>query len=140
MSNVCGGVQLGDTITFNVNVTVINCDSPKREFRFAINPSGLTENVTITLTKLCDCDCSKPGGPVSKCTDHSILHKEICNIHSIFRATWYDQENAAAVVILPADCANARQDSLVVIANAICQNCPLKDRQQRSWICFAGRK
>ncbi|KHJ42698.1 EGF-like domain protein [Trichuris suis] len=59
-TNVCSGIKVGDTITFNISLEVTRC-TEQREFLIRIGPSGLSDVLIIRLNVLCDCSCtSKP--------------------------------------------------------------------------------
>ncbi|KRY41314.1 integrin beta pat-3 [Trichinella spiralis] len=71
-TNVCDGIKVGDTITFNLTLEVTQC-TDQREFLIKIGPSGLSEVLLIRLNVLCDCDCS------SKQLDSLSRAAEYCN-------------------------------------------------------------
>lgn len=66
-TNVCDKLSIGDSVTFDVSVSVSDCpvDAAKRSKTFLIYPVGLAEKLEITLDLICECDCEKPDKEVS---------------------------------------------------------------------------
>lgn len=61
-TNMCKGLKVGSTITFDIDIEVKTCPKNKNEYNQTIQiyPVGLNENLLIDLEIVCDCDCEKP--------------------------------------------------------------------------------
>ncbi|CDW55110.1 Integrin beta pat 3 [Trichuris trichiura] len=69
-TNVCSGIKVGDTITFNISLEVTRC-TEQREFLIRIGPSGLSDVLIIRLNVLCDCSCtSKPLNSLTRAASY----------------------------------------------------------------------
>ncbi|XP_049979493.1 integrin beta-6 [Alexandromys fortis] len=53
----CSHMKVGDTASFNVTVTISNCE--KRSRSLIIKPVGLGDTLEILVTAECDCHCQK---------------------------------------------------------------------------------
>ncbi|XP_053373314.1 integrin beta-PS-like isoform X4 [Mercenaria mercenaria] len=58
-TNVCEELAIGDSVTFEVSVSVADCpaDPSKRTRTFSVYPVGLSEKLDITLDLICECEC-----------------------------------------------------------------------------------
>ena len=67
-TNECEGLKIGDTVTFEVAVSVKECpvDPAQRVRNFEIYPVGLGERLNITLNLICECECEKADQEVRK--------------------------------------------------------------------------
>ncbi|BFZ01710.1 hypothetical protein BsWGS_04749 [Bradybaena similaris] len=61
-TNECGNLKIGQTVTFNVEVTVSACPADRRQWRkeLSIRPVGFQEKLTLDLDIICECECEKP--------------------------------------------------------------------------------
>ena len=52
---------------FVAKIEVVKCPKDPREWKqtFEIYPVGINEKVLVNLEMMCQCDCEKPGNPVS---------------------------------------------------------------------------
>lgn len=59
--NVCKGLKVLDTVTFNVTVKFSFCPENREKWNqtFQIKPVGLNEYLTVHLEMICECDCEK---------------------------------------------------------------------------------
>ncbi|XP_038047358.1 integrin beta-1-like isoform X1 [Patiria miniata] len=57
----CSGLQLGDNVTFSLDITMTNktCDMPMKNFTFSVGPTAFKESLQITIQAICDCACSE---------------------------------------------------------------------------------
>ncbi|KAJ8314106.1 hypothetical protein KUTeg_008667 [Tegillarca granosa] len=62
-TNVCENLNIGDTVTFDVEIEVTKCpaDSSKNDRKLVISPVGLGDQLEIDLKLLCQCECEKHG-------------------------------------------------------------------------------
>ncbi|XP_071812229.1 integrin beta-1-like isoform X2 [Apostichopus japonicus] len=68
-TQVCEGLTLGDTVSFDVTVTGNTCPD-SRTSSFTIRPVGFSEELQVNIDYLCDCDCEGSGIPNSPdCSD-----------------------------------------------------------------------
>ncbi|XP_033096065.1 integrin beta-1-like [Anneissia japonica] len=66
--STCLNVGLGDTVSFQVEVSLTECFNGTKEL--VIRPVGFEENVLINIQSSCDCECSDMSIPNSPyCTD-----------------------------------------------------------------------
>lgn len=59
-TQVCEGLSLGDTVSFDVEVVANSCPA-SRESSFTIRPIGFSEDLTVNVEYLCDCECEGRG-------------------------------------------------------------------------------
>lgn len=61
-TNVCKGLKVGSTVTFDIDVELKSCPKRSSEYNQTIQiyPVGLNEALLIDLEMICDCDCEKP--------------------------------------------------------------------------------
>lgn len=61
-TNVCKGLKVGSTVSFDIDVEVKSCPKRASEYNQTIQvyPVGLNEALLIDLEILCECDCEKP--------------------------------------------------------------------------------
>jgi integrin beta 1 len=61
-TNVCKGLKVGSTVSFDIEVEVKSCPKRASEYNQTIQvyPVGLNEALLIDLEIICDCDCEKP--------------------------------------------------------------------------------
>lgn len=61
LTNVCKGLRVGDTVSFDLTITVDSCPSNSERWNQTIRvyPVGLDDELLIDLSMLCDCDCEK---------------------------------------------------------------------------------
>ena len=54
-------------LLFLAKIEVVKCPKDPREWKqtFEIYPVGINEKVLVNLEMMCQCDCEKPGNPVS---------------------------------------------------------------------------
>lgn len=53
----CSHMKVGDTASFNVSVSITNCE--KRSRKLIIKPVGLGDTLEILVSAECDCDCQR---------------------------------------------------------------------------------
>lgn len=53
----CSHMKVGDTASFNVSVSITNCE--KRSRNLIIKPVGLGDTLEILVSAECDCDCQR---------------------------------------------------------------------------------
>lgn len=53
----CSHMKVGDTASFNVSVSITNCE--KRSRNLIIKPVGLGDTLKILVSAECDCDCQR---------------------------------------------------------------------------------
>jgi len=58
----CDDVAIGETVTFQVELTALDCSLAKTNPFFQIKTSF--DNVNVTLELLCDCPCAKEDAPI----------------------------------------------------------------------------
>uniref|UniRef100_A0A5S6QH31 Integrin beta n=1 Tax=Trichuris muris TaxID=70415 RepID=A0A5S6QH31_TRIMR len=85
-TNVCSGIKVGDTVTFNISLEVTRC-TEQREFLIKIGPSGLSDVLIIRLNVLCDCSCtSKPLDSITRkakyCNGNGDLVCGVCQCYN----------------------------------------------------------
>ncbi|OWK63246.1 Integrin beta-6 [Lonchura striata] len=51
----CSHVKVGDTVSFNVTVSLASCDKPRRLIK--IKPVGLSDMLEMEIHPLCSCNC-----------------------------------------------------------------------------------
>ncbi|ESO97208.1 hypothetical protein LOTGIDRAFT_143391 [Lottia gigantea] len=59
-TNKCEGLEIGDEVEFDVSLKVNHCGG-KRQRSVNIGAVGLSEQLTVDLNLICECDCEKPG-------------------------------------------------------------------------------
>ena len=66
-TNRCAGLKVGSRVKFTAKIEVVKCPKDPREWHqvFQIYPVGINEAVLVDLTMMCQCECEKPGNPVS---------------------------------------------------------------------------
>ena len=66
-TNKCSGLRVGSRVQFTAKIEVVKCPKDPREWKqtFQIKPVGIDEAVIVNLEMMCQCDCEKPGNPVS---------------------------------------------------------------------------
>ena len=66
-TNKCSGLRVGTRVTFTAQIEVVKCPKDPREWKqvFEISPVGINEPILVELEMMCQCECEKPGGPVS---------------------------------------------------------------------------
>lgn len=82
--NVCKGLKVGSTVTFDIDVEVKSCPKRASEYNQTIQiyPVGLNEALLIDLEIICECDCEKPWNVEEhspKCDGHGTYVCGICN-------------------------------------------------------------
>ncbi|XP_050418520.1 integrin beta-1 [Patella vulgata] len=60
VTNKCEGLEIGDEVEFEVTLNVNNC-AGNRKRSVEISAVGLSEQLTVNLDVICDCECEKPG-------------------------------------------------------------------------------
>ncbi|XP_034550283.1 integrin beta-2 [Notolabrus celidotus] len=74
---VCDDVLVGQTIAFDVTVTVDSCMSGKS---FTIRPLGIKDTLTVSLSTECECKCEEPQtGSHSHCSGKGQVNCGICS-------------------------------------------------------------
>lgn len=65
-TNECKGLRVGQEVEFQVKLTATSCPPDPKDWkqRFYIYPIGHSENLTIDVNLLCQCQCEIPGNPV----------------------------------------------------------------------------
>ena len=53
--------------SLSAQIEVVKCPKDPREWKqvFEISPVGINEPILVELEMMCQCECEKPGGPVS---------------------------------------------------------------------------
>ena len=66
-TNKCSGLRVGSRVQFTAKIEVLKCPKDPREWHQVIEiyPVGINEKVIVDLSMMCQCDCEKPGNPVS---------------------------------------------------------------------------
>ncbi len=66
-TNQCSGLRVGSKVQFTAKIEVVKCPKDPRDWKqtFQIYPVGINEAVLVDLEMLCQCDCERPGNPVS---------------------------------------------------------------------------
>ena len=61
-TNICKGLRVGDTVTFEANIEITSCPRNPDEWNQTIQiyPVGLNDALMIDLEMICECDCEKP--------------------------------------------------------------------------------
>lgn len=61
-TNVCHGLKIGQTVSFDIDIEVKACPKRASEYNQTIQvyPVGLNESLLIDLEIICECDCEKP--------------------------------------------------------------------------------
>lgn len=61
-TNICRGLRVGDTVTFEAKIEVTSCPRNPNEWNqtILIYPVGLNDALYIDLEMICECDCEKP--------------------------------------------------------------------------------
>ncbi|XP_062335889.1 integrin beta-1a isoform X1 [Osmerus eperlanus] len=65
----CSNISIGDEVSFNIGVTSKGCPKqtdPSKSEVIKIKPLGFTEELEITLSFICECDCHKDRIPKSE--------------------------------------------------------------------------
>uniref|UniRef100_A0A3Q2YLE6 Integrin beta n=1 Tax=Hippocampus comes TaxID=109280 RepID=A0A3Q2YLE6_HIPCM len=57
----CSNISIGDEVTFTISVTSQGCPKQGKPETIKIKPLGFTEEVEITLSFICECECHKEG-------------------------------------------------------------------------------
>lgn len=70
-TNVCDGIKVGDTISFDVTLEVSKC-TDQDSFNIEIGPAGLSEVVKLQVHVICKCGCSSRNHYVSFCVDQTV--------------------------------------------------------------------
>jgi len=62
-TNKCGGIKVGDVVTFRVEIEVTKCPKDPKDWQQTIQlyPVGINESLIIDLEMLCSCPCEYPG-------------------------------------------------------------------------------
>ena len=60
-TNVCRGLRVGDSVTFDLKIQLESCPSNRDEWNQTIKiyPIGLKDALFIDLSMICDCDCER---------------------------------------------------------------------------------
>ncbi|XP_013400063.1 integrin beta-PS [Lingula anatina] len=79
----CDGMKIGDEVTFEVTVEVKSCpvDHQQRVRNITISPIGLTDQLTLQIDLICECDCEKTANEkrnASECSYHGTLECGMC--------------------------------------------------------------
>lgn len=82
-TNICGGLKVGSTVDFDIDIEVKSCPKRASEYNQTIQiyPVGLNETLLIDLEMICECDCEKPWNIEEhspKCSGHGTLVCGIC--------------------------------------------------------------
>ncbi|XP_023167612.1 integrin beta-PS isoform X1 [Drosophila hydei] len=79
-TNKCGGLKVGDKVTFTAQITVTKCPTDPRHWNQAIQiyPVGINESMIIDLEMLCSCPCEHVGS-----TGYE-LHSQKCHNHGTY--------------------------------------------------------
>lgn len=82
-TNVCRGLKVGSTVSFDIDIEVKSCPKRPSEYNQTIQiyPVGLNEALLIDLEIVCECDCEKPWNIEEhspKCSNHGNLVCGIC--------------------------------------------------------------
>ncbi|KAF7657925.1 hypothetical protein LDENG_00020110 [Lucifuga dentata] len=57
----CSNISIGDEVMFTISVTSTGCPKVRKPETVKIKPLGFTEEVEITLSFICECECHKDG-------------------------------------------------------------------------------
>lgn len=78
--NVCKGLKVGSTVTFDVDLEVKSCPKRSSELNQTIQiyPVGLNEALLIDLEIICECDCEKPWNIIEHAPECSGFGSLIC--------------------------------------------------------------
>lgn len=63
----CNHVRVNQTVNFRVTLQATNCLPEPHLLK--LRALGFSEELTVELHTLCDCNCSDPQGPASHCSD-----------------------------------------------------------------------
>ncbi|KAL1787542.1 integrin beta-2 isoform X2 [Sigmodon hispidus] len=74
----CDGVQINDTVTFQVNVTASGCTQEL----FVIQALGFSDTVTVQVLPQCECQCQDQSQENSLCGDKGTMECGICRCSS----------------------------------------------------------
>ncbi|CAK9304234.1 unnamed protein product [Gordionus sp. m RMFG-2023] len=84
-TKLCEGLKVGDTVTFDVTVTLESCLKGQNIFDLRINPIGIGEELNIKLESICECDCAAPPQAEydsPKCSEgHGTFECGACRCH-----------------------------------------------------------
>ncbi|XP_071966179.1 integrin beta-1-like [Antedon mediterranea] len=68
-TKTCHGLNLGQTVTFRLGFTLRNCDDGS-EKRVVIKPVGFSEELTVRIQPVCNCDCEASQEHYSEVCSH----------------------------------------------------------------------
>ncbi|KAG9508444.1 Integrin beta-PS, partial [Fragariocoptes setiger] len=82
-TNICNGLKVGTTVSFDIDIEVKSCPRNPREQNQTIQiyPVGLSESLIIDLEMICECDCEKPWNIEEhspRCSGHGTYSCGIC--------------------------------------------------------------
>ncbi|XP_058126874.1 integrin beta-PS isoform X1 [Anopheles ziemanni] len=84
-TNRCEGLKVGDVVTFEAHITLLQCPSDPRDWHqvLQIYPVGINESLTVNIEMLCSCDCEQPADPeyrekASECSNAGTYKCGIC--------------------------------------------------------------
>lgn len=65
-TNVCKGLRVGDSVSFDLTITLNSCPNNSSEWNqtILVYPVGLTDALYIDLSMICSCDCEQPWNKV----------------------------------------------------------------------------
>ncbi|XP_012937864.1 integrin beta-PS isoform X2 [Aplysia californica] len=69
----CSNMKIGQTVTFDVEITATACPADRKEWRrqISIKPAGYQEKLVLDLDLMCECECEKP--------ENEVPNSELCS-------------------------------------------------------------
>lgn len=88
-TNICKGLRVGDSVSFELTITVEQCPEDRSEWNKTIKvyPVGLNDELLIDISMLCDCECEQEWNVVEKspvCTGNGAYQCGICVCNNRF--------------------------------------------------------
>nr|CAB3257355.1 integrin beta-1 [Phallusia mammillata] len=103
----CDGVKIGDVVNFTLSISTDTCLT--KPINVSVSPYGYNEEVIITLSPLCNCECTQDEAP-NNCTGHGAYECGACVCNEGFTGLdcSCDQQDEAGIESYLVNCTDAK--------------------------------
>ena len=147
-TNVCEGLKVGDSVSFDVEIEVKECpvDSTGFSRKFDIKPVGLSDKLEIRMELICKCDCENPTISESRkknknCNYHGTFVCGTCDCEDKYYGKTCDCYTGNVTQTEKEDQCIAKNSTLICSGRGecVCGNCECKPRRGNSEEKYSGK-
>ncbi|XP_078260317.1 integrin beta-5 isoform X2 [Rhinoraja longicauda] len=106
----CGGLKIGDTVSFDVGVEAKSCPDGRPRDSFTIKPVGFKDLLRVTVGYICDCECAgAKQANSSSCSGNGTHECGVCQCDPGYLGARCECQDGEASEVFQMSCREAKE-------------------------------